>query len=132
MSNDGLRRLPDHVVAALLRALMTIRHRPESRLYLRKCVPHRIHMTEEDYRVFATIHDDLPREEPVGNIWLDPAPETLEAKIAPWRWAIDTTRGGTNKDGWWSRGRSRTRDEAMAAFRNAWDSYQPKKSAPGP
>ena len=82
MSKDGLRRLPDHVVAPLLRALMTIRHRPESRLYLRKCVPHRIHMTKEDYRVFASIHHDgLPREEPVGNIRLDSAPETLEAKL---------------------------------------------------
>ena len=31
--------------------------------------------------------------------------------------------------GWWSSERSRTREEAMSAFRNGWDSYQPKKSA---
>jgi hypothetical protein len=32
-----------------------------------------------------------------------------------------------NKEGWWAHGRARTREEAMGAFRNAWDSYQPPK-----
>ena len=122
MPKDGLRRLPDHVVAPLLRALMCIPRRPESRLSLRKVVPPRLHRNAEDYRVHK--QDDV-----VGSIWLDPNPETLEAKIAPWIWSIDTTRGGTDMEhGWWSGGRFRTREEAMNAFRNAWDSHQPKKS----
>ena len=125
MPKDGLRRLPDHVVAPLLRALMCIPRRPENRLRLRKVVPPRLHRNAEDYRVHK--QDDV-----VGSIWLDPNPETLEAKIAPWVWSIDTTRGGTDMEhGWWSGGRSRTREEAMNAFHNAWDSYQPKKTARG-
>jgi len=120
MPKDGLRRLPDHVVAPLLRALMCIPRRPESRLHLRKVVPPRMYRCEEDYRVHK--QDDV-----VGSIWLDPRPESLEEKIAPWIWSIDTTRGGANVDGWWAKGRARTREEAMNAFRNAWDSYQPKK-----
>ena len=72
---------------------------------------------------------DLPSDEPIGNIWLDDRGESTEEKIAPWRWSIDTTRSGTNADGWWANGRARTREEAMDAFRNAWDSYQPNKGA---
>ena len=93
MPNDGLRKLPDHVVAPLLRALMCIPRTPEGRLSLRKVVPPRLHCNAEDYRVHK--QDDV-----VGSIWLDPNPETLEAKIAPWVWSIDTTRGGTT----WSMG----------------------------
>ena len=47
----------------------------------------------------------------------------------PWRWSIDTTRAGSDVDGWWAKGRARTREEAMDAFRKAWDGYQPKKGA---
>src|SRR6185295_12567779 len=72
MPKDGLRKLPDHVVAPLLRALMCIPRRPESRLSLRKVVPPRLHHNAEDYRVHN--QDDV-----VGSIWLDPSPETLEA-----------------------------------------------------
>ena len=100
MPKDELRRLSDHVVAPLLRALMCIPRRPESRLHLRRAVPPRLHRNAEDYRVFA-------RECPVGSIWLDPAPERLEEKIVPWCWSVDTTNGGTNMEGWWSSGRGR-------------------------
>jgi hypothetical protein len=130
MPKDELRRLPDHIVAPLLRALMCIPRRPESRLYLRKVVPPRMHMSAEDYRVFRlVVTGELRREDHVGNIWLDPKPERMEDRIMPWKWSVDTTRGGADRDGWWSGGRARTRDEAMDAFRNAWDSYQPKKGA---
>jgi hypothetical protein len=116
-------RLPDHVVAPLLRALMCITRRPESRLNLRKVVPPRMRRNAEDYRVHK--QDDV-----VGSIWGDPNPATLEAKIARWIWSIDTTRGGTDMEhGWWSGGRSRTREEAVNAFRNAWDGHQPMKKA---
>lgn len=82
-----------------------------------------------DYRVFRLfVAGELRREDHVGNMWLDPKPERMEDAITPLRWAVDTTRGGTDKDGWWASGRSRTRKEAMDAFRNAWDSCQPKKS----
>jgi hypothetical protein len=133
MSKDGLRRLPDHVVAPLLRALMTIPRRPDSRLYLRKVVPPRMHKTAEDYRVVRLVATGgLRREDHVGNIWLDPNPERMEDRIAPWKWSVDTTRGGTDREGWWASGRARTREEAMDAFRNAWDNYQPKKAADPP
>lgn len=120
---DELRRLPAHAVAPLLRALMTIPRRPESRLYLRRVTERRMTRSDQDYRVFS-------REDHVGDIWLDEAAESIEDRIVPWRWSIDTTRGGTDMThGWWSSGRTRTLDEAMDAFRNAWDGYQPKKGA---
>lgn len=126
MPADGLKRLPDHVVAPLLRALMTIPHRPESRLYLRRAVPHRLHKTDEDYRVFRrTAAGEVPEEVNIGDIWLDPHPEGAAEILAPWRWSIDTTWG--NPNGWWAHGRARSREEAMRELRNAWDSYQPRK-----
>ena len=126
MPKDGLTPLPDHVVAPLLRVLMCIQRRPESRLYLRKAVPPRMHRTAEDYRVHRTVVTGaLHRDAHVGSIWLDPNPERLEDRLAPWRWQIDTTNGGTDMKGWWTGGRARTREEAMDAFRNAWDSHQP-------
>jgi hypothetical protein len=88
MPKDGLRPLPLHVVAPLLRALMCIPRTPAARLYLRRAVPHRMHMTDEDYRVFW-------RERPVGDIWLAPSPERLAEKLTLWRWSIDTTNGGS-------------------------------------
>lgn len=128
MPKDGLRRLPDHVVAPLLRALMTIPRRPEGRLYLRKAVPRRMHMTDEDYRVFRfRLTGDHRNDAHVGDIYLDPSPEKIEEQIAPWKWSINTTWG--NDQGWWASGRARTREEAMDAFRNAWDSHQPRKTA---
>jgi uncharacterized protein YbdZ (MbtH family) len=79
----------------------------------------------EDYRVYS-------RQRPVGDIWLDANPERLEEQIAPWRWSVDTTNGGTDPSGWWASGRARTREEAMDAFRNAWDNYQPQKAVTPP
>lgn len=127
---DELRRLPNHVVGPLLRALMCIPRRPESRLYLRKAVPPRMHRNQEDYRVTRVVRvGDVRRDENVGSIWLDGNPERLEDRITPWRWSIDTWHGGINPDGWMTSGRARTREEAMDAFRNAWDTYQPKRQA---
>jgi hypothetical protein len=126
MPKDGLRPLPPHVVAPLLRALMCIPRTPDARLYLRRAVPPRLHKTEEDYRVFW-------RERPVGDVWLDPRPESLADKLTPWQWSIDMSEGGTDTAGWWTSGRARTREEAMDALRNAWDSYQPRTgTAPSP
>ena len=111
---------------------MCIPRRPESRLYLRKVVPPRMHKTAEDYRVFRfAMIGDLRNDDHVGDVWLDPKLETMEDKISPWRWSIDTTRGGVDKDGWWAHGRARTREEAMDAFRNAWDTYQPRRPSAG-
>jgi hypothetical protein len=93
-------------------ALMCIPRTPNARLYLRRAVPHRMHKTEEDYPVFW-------RERPVGDVWFDPSPEELAGKLAPWRWSIDTTNGGTDNSGWWTKGRARTREEAMDALGNA-------------
>lgn len=128
MPKDGSKRLPDHVVAPLLRALMTIPRRPEGSLYLRKAVPPRMHRNEEDYRVFRRPGiQGLPDEMTVGDIWLDPRPESPAEIMMPWRWSINTTWG--KEDGWWAKGRERSREDAMRAMRNAWDNYQPKKTS---
>ena len=64
-------------------------------------------------------------------VWRDIAAVNLHTfnhleRLAPWQWQIDTANDGTDMKGWWTGGRARTREEAMDAFRNAWDSYQPK------
>jgi hypothetical protein len=123
MSQDELRRLPGHVVAPLLRALMSIPRRPESRLYLRKVSERRMLTSSgHDYRVYF-------RDRNVGDIWVDgKAPETVEEKLMPWQWKIET-RQGADFPTHWAGGRARTLEEAMEAFRNAWDNYQPKTGA---
>jgi hypothetical protein len=127
----NFKRLPGHVVAPLLRALMSIQRTPERRLYLRKATERRAINSPEDYRVFQyRMIGNVRADDHVGNIYLDDRIETTEERMTPWRWSIDTTRGGTNTEtGWWAGGRAQTREEAMDAFRNAWDTYQPKKDA---
>jgi hypothetical protein len=114
-----LRRLPDHVVAPLLRALMCIPHTGESRLILQP--------VKERRPPFWTIEDDYNvvfRGQRVGRIDREPD-DRCEVPNAPWRWFLNDPRGGTGAvDDFRTRmasGRAATRGEAMAAFRKAWD-----------
>ena len=107
---DGLRRLPDHVTVQLLRALMTLPHAPHSRLVLRPVEERRapFYALENDYRVVF-------RGQSVGRIDLEPQPYPVHSHV-PWRWFLnDEVRKRM------ASGRAATREEAMAAFRKAWD-----------
>lgn len=133
MPKDELRRLSPHVVAPLLRALMSIPRRPESRLYLRK-VAERTVLTrsEHHYNVFRwRMIGDHRVDENVGTIWVDSKPaETIDEKLMPWCWEISTREGAAFATTW-AKGRARTREESMDAFRNAWDRVQPTKRDEG-
>ena len=64
MPKDGLRPLPDDIVAPLLRALVTLRPRPESRLYLQRSERGR----PPDWDAFND-YNVLFRGRPVDRIW---------------------------------------------------------------
>src|SRR5262245_12804277 len=107
---DGLRPLPDHVVAPLLRALASIPRRPESRLIL---VP-----VTEARPPFWDARDDFNvmfRDRKVGRIHLEHKLYPNEAHV-PWRWFLNDTQRNRMAGG-----NCASRDEAMAAFRNAFD-----------
>ena len=107
---DGLKPLPDHVVAPLLRALMCIPRRPESRLILQPVTEERppFWTTEGDYSV-------MWRGAKVGRISYDHKPYAGE-EHARWRWFLNDTHRNRMANG-----RCATREEAMAAFRKAFD-----------
>jgi hypothetical protein len=64
MPKDGLRPLPDDIVAPLLRALVTIRPTPENRLYLVRSEHGRAPSWDA-----ATDYNVIYRERPIGRIW---------------------------------------------------------------
>jgi len=107
---DGLKPLPDHVLAPLLRALMCIPRRPESRLILRPVKEARppFWMTVGDYSV-------MWRDAKVGRISYDHKPYANEAHIR-WRSFLNDTQRNRMANG-----RCATREEAMAAFWEAFD-----------
>jgi hypothetical protein len=118
MPKDGLRRLPDHVVAPLLRALMCIPRRPESRLILRRVPePRRPFFTRDDY-------DVIWRGQTVGRIDCELEPYPIH-KDAPWRWFMtdpgDGSGGVNDARTRAANGRAATLESAMAAVRTAWD-----------
>ena len=107
---DGLKPLPDHVVAPLLRAPISIPRRPDARLVLqpvREAHPP-CWTTEGDYSV-------MWRGTKVGRISFDHKPYANEAHVR-WRWFLkDHERNRM------ANGRCATREEAMAAFGKAFD-----------
>ena len=106
MPKDGLRRLPDHVTAALLRALMTLPAPRRAQLILQRVAEDRgpFWNAETDY-------DVLWRGKRVGRIDCEPNPYPHEQHV-PWRWFLDDAKGMAH-------GRAATREEAMTAFRKA-------------
>jgi hypothetical protein len=115
MPKDGLRPLPDNIVAPLLRALVTIRPAPEARLYLVRSErgrPPEWNATN-DYNV-------LFRGRPIGRIWRAIYQDS-EWRDCPWHWNI---RSPDESDIDW--GHSMTLVEAMTDFRRAWDAHRRK------
>lgn len=114
MPKDGLTRLPDHIVAPLLRALMHVRHAPHCRLYLQS-------PDDERAPVWSTRNADYDvvwRGEKVGRIWrFIYTGERHEGY--PWHWVI---KARDRKD---ESGHSLTRHEATEQFRTAWDRIDP-------
>jgi hypothetical protein len=113
MPKDGLVRLPDHIVAPLLRALMHIRHTPQSRLLLE-------HPTEgraPGWNI-TTDFDVLWRGQKVGRIWRHIYVREAFEEF-PWHWDITAA----NRRHEW--GHSLTLHEAMEQLRLAWDRLEP-------
>jgi hypothetical protein len=113
MPKDGLKRLPDDIVAPLLRALVTIRPRPESRLYLQRAEHGRAPGwdAENDYNV-------LFRGRAVGRIWRF-IYEKTEYRDYPWHWTLRPSNDDWEAD--W--GHAMTLVEAMEQFRKGWDAH---------
>lgn len=115
MPKNGLRRLPDHVVAPLLRALMTIPRRPDNRLVLQKVEDPRppVHRFEKnsDFRV-------VWRDRAVGRIWRHDYSGASSGDIARyhWHWHWRCVEGRPDASG-----HAPTLEAAMAHFRRAWD-----------
>ncbi len=113
MPKNGLRPLPDDIVAPLLRALVTIRPQPESRLYLQRAP----HGRPPDWDV-SNDYDVLFRGRPVGRIWRSIYKDS-EWRDYPWHWSIRLP--GDMGDIDWNH--SMTLLEAMTGFRRAWDAH---------
>jgi len=114
MPKDGLMRLPDGIVAPLLRALMQIRHSPHSRLLLQP--PGQPRAPVWDAR--KSDYDVTWRGETVGRIWR----HTYEGEPHegfPWHWRIREPRRKEES------GHALTLHEAMEQFRAAWDRLAP-------
>jgi hypothetical protein len=113
MPKDGLRPLPDDIVAPLLRALVTIRPTPEARLYLQRAEYGRAPGWDAD-----TDYNVLFRSRPVGRIWrFIYAGDTWQDY--PWHWQISPLNDEQKVD--W--GHAMTLIEAMEHFRRAWDAH---------
>jgi hypothetical protein len=113
MSKDGLRPLPNHVVAPLLRALMTIPRTPDARLILRKADSRRPPSWDA-----TTDYDVLFRDRRVGRIWMfdytGKSSGDRERYLWHWYWRDIDGRKDTE-------GHAPTLEAAMADFRRAWD-----------
>jgi hypothetical protein len=78
---DGLVTLPDHVTAGLLRALMSIRRKPESRLLLQRSEYGRApgYDQQNDYNV-------VWQGRWVGRIWRYDYPNHTWTGLGSWHW----------------------------------------------
>jgi hypothetical protein len=118
---DGLKRLPDHVVAPLLRALMTIPRRPDARLILQKVEPGRPPgwSNEPDYNVVFRGHT-------VGRIWRFDYGQDASGDMGrhPWHWHRRDAEGRADM-----RGHAPTLEAAMTDFRKAWDTAPTQQEA---
>jgi hypothetical protein len=112
MPRDGLRRLPDHVVEPLLRAMMAIPSRAD-RLILRRSdrVRPPTRQMGEDYNV-------MWRDRAVGRVWCHDYIGAVSGEMARhlWHWHWRDVRGRAD-----AAGHAPTLEAAMADFRLAWD-----------
>jgi hypothetical protein len=120
MPDDAPKLLPKHVVSALLRALATIRRRPQPpRLVLRRAEFGRVPGWDDknDYNV-------LWRGQVVGRIHKFDRYDTAPYKGFAWHWYWRDAPD--RKD---AQGHAHSLEEAMSDFRNAWDDAAPKSGA---
>jgi hypothetical protein len=108
---DGLVRLPDHVTATLLRALMSIRPRPESRLMLQRIDYGR--PPGWDAKTDFNVHF---RGREIGRIWRHEYKDHGDYSRHPWHWYFRGVPGRPD-----TTGHAPTLEAAMADFRKAWD-----------
>lgn len=118
MPKDGLRRLPDDIVAPLLRALVTIRPVPESRLYLQRSERGRPPGWDA-----SNDYDVLFRGRAVGRIWRF-IYEKTEFRNCPWHWSMRPDSSAMSDHDW---DHAMTLNEVMEQFRMAWDAYRAKE-----
>jgi hypothetical protein len=107
-------RLPDHVVAPLLRALEHVRHAPHCRLYLQAPDSDRAPV----WNTPRADYDVIWRGAKVGRIWrFIYRGERHEGW--PWHWVIRAEHRPGEE------GHALTLHEAMEQFRAAWDRLKP-------
>jgi hypothetical protein len=113
LKRDGLRSLPDRVVAPLLRALACIPRTKNSRLLLVKRTDGRPpgYDRENDY-------DVVFRDRKVGRIWKYDYTGKVSGEAGHWLWHWDWRNVEGRKD---ASGHCGSLHEAMAQFRAAWD-----------
>src|SRR5688572_1823402 len=108
---DGLVPLPDHVTAGLLRAIMSIRPRPQSRLILQRLDHDRAANWDR-----SQDHDVLHRGRVIGRIWRHEYRNHPWADAPPWHWHWRGVTGLPDTEG-----HAQTLEAAMADYRRAWD-----------
>ena len=110
---DGLKPLPDHLLAPLLRALACIPRTADTRLLLVKRTDGRPPGwgRENDYDVVFRGHK-------VGRIWKYDYTGKTSGEMARWLWHWDWRNVDGRKD---AEGHCGSLEVAMAQFRAAWD-----------
>ena len=110
---DGLKPLPDHVIAPLLRTLACIPRTADTRLLLVKRTDGRPPGwdRENDY-------DVVFRGRKVGRIWKYDYTGKVSGEMARWLWHWDWRDVDGRKD---AEGHCGSLEAAMAQFRAAWD-----------
>ena len=110
---DGLKPLPDHVIAPLLRTLACIPRTADTRLLLVKRTDGRPPGwdRENDY-------DVVFRGRKVGRIWKYDYTGKVSGEMARWLWHWDWRDVDGRKD---AQGHCGSLEAAMAQFRAAWD-----------
>jgi hypothetical protein len=120
MPDEAPKLLPKHVIPPLLRALASIRRRPQPpRLMLKRYEFGRApgYDRKNDYTVFW-------RERPVGRIYTHDRYDAPPYKGFAWHW--HWRDAPDRKD---TMGHAHSLEEAMSDFRNAWDDAVSKNGA---
>jgi len=117
MPKDGLKRLPDHIVAPLLRALMCVERRPDSQLRLQ-----RIDYGRPPGWDAKTDFNVLFRGQRIGRIWRFDYSRDVRGDMGryPWHWHWRNVVGRADRTG-----HAPTLESALADFRQAWDAAEP-------
>jgi hypothetical protein len=110
---DGLKRLPDHVVAPLLRALACIPRRPDTRLLLQRAERGRPPTWDA-----TADYDVIFRGRKIGRVWRCDYAGHVSGDMARYLWHWDWSGVEGRQD---ANGHAPTLESAMADFRRVWD-----------